>query len=306
VDVLTDVLSSLELKGWLHSCTEVAPPWRFDFAASPDSTFHILSSGGGYLRVDGETASLRVEDGDVVLFPHGDAHTICDAPASALTRAVRLDYDAHRAYQVFPAEGDGPKQLMFCGAFHFEHPSNYPLLHWLPRVIHIPGEQGRMAAGFTDIVSLIARESATRRAGADVMLRRLTEMLFIQVVRIWIEQQAPATGGWLAALRDQPIGTALGLLHQAPERGWKVGELANAVALSRSAFSARFTQLVGEPPMRYLTRWRMHRATRLLKTGATSATIARQLGYDSDVAFRKAFKREIGIPPARYRQQAAT
>jgi AraC-like DNA-binding protein len=303
VDVLTDVLNALELKGWLHSRTEVASPWRFDFAASPDSTFHVLSSGGGYLRVDGEPAPLRVEDGDVLLLPHGHAHAICDDLASPLTRAMRLDYDAQRAYQVFPLEGEGPKQVMLCGAFHFADPSTYPLLQCLPRVIHIPGEQGRMAPGFTDIVNLLARESATRRAGTEVMLRRLTELLFIQVVRVWIEQQAPATGGWLAALRDQPIGTALGLLHQAPERGWKVRELADAAALSRSAFSARFTRLVGEPPVRYLTRWRMHRATRLLKHGATPATIARQLGYDSDVAFRKAFKREVGIPPARYRQQ---
>jgi AraC-like DNA-binding protein len=303
VDVLTDVLDSLELKGWLHSRTEVAAPWRFDFAASPDSTFHILSAGGGYLRVDGEPAPLRVEDGDVLLFPHGHAHTICDDLASPLTRAVRLDYDAQRACQVFPVGGEAPTQVMLCGAFHLEHPGNYPLRQCLPRVIHIPGEQGRMAPGFTDIVRLLARESASRRAGAEVMLRRLTELLFIQVVRVWIEQQAPATGGWLAALRDRPVGAALGLLHQAPERGWKVEELADAVALSRSAFSARFTRLVGEPPMRYLTRWRMHRATRLLKHGATSATIARQLGYDSEVAFRKAFRREVGIPPATYRQQ---
>jgi AraC-like DNA-binding protein len=303
VDVLTDVLDSLELKGWLHSRTEAAPPWRIDFAASPDSTFHILSAGGGHLRVDGEPAPLRVEEGDVLLFPHGHAHTICDDLASPLTRAVRLDYDAQRACQVIPVGGQAPTQVMLCGAFHFEHPSTYPLRQCLPKVIHIPGEQGRMAPGFTDIVRLLARESATRRAGTEVMLRRLTELLFIQVVRVWIEQQAPATGGWLAALRDRPVGTALGLLHQAPERGWKVEELADAVALSRSAFSARFTRLVGEPPMRYLTRWRMHTATRLLKHGATSATIARQLGYDSEVAFRKAFRREVGIPPARYRQQ---
>lgn len=306
MDVLTDVLTSLDLKGWLHSRTEVAPPWRFDFAASPDSSFHILSSGGGYLWVDGEPAPRRVEDGDVLMLPHGHAHAICDAPASPLTQAVRLDYEARRTYQVFPLEGEAPTTVMLCGAFHFEDPGNYPLLQGLPKVIHIPGEQGRMASGFADIVRLLARESAARRAGTEVMLRRLTELLFIQVIRVWIEQQAPATGGWLGALRDQPIATALGLIHQAPGRRWKVEELADAVALSRSAFSARFTQLVGEPPMKYLTRWRMHTATRLLNNGATVETIARQLGYDSEVAFRKAFKRAAGIPPARYRRLGNT
>lgn len=302
MDVLTDVLNALELKGWLTSRTEVAPPWRFDFAASQDSTFHIFNFGGGYLRVEGEPTPLRVEDGDVIMFPYGYAHTICDELASPLTKAARLDYDAHREYEVFPFEGEGTKTVLLCGAFHFENPSDYPLLQCLPKIIHIPGEQGRMTQGFADIVSFIARESASLQPGAEVMLRRLTEMLFIQVIRVWIDQQAEASGGWVAALRDQPISTALGLIHQSPERGWKVEELADAVALSRSAFSARFTHLVGESPMKYLTRWRMHKATRLIKNDVQMEKIAQQLGYDSEVAFRKAFKREIGIPPARYRK----
>jgi AraC-like DNA-binding protein len=193
--------------------------------------------------------------------------------------------------------------VMLCGAFHLEHPKDTPLLHGLPKVIHILAEQGRRAQGFDDLVRFIARESAGRLAGREVMLRRLTEMLFIQVIRVWINQQTPATGGWVAALRDHPISTALGLIHQYPERGWKVEELAEVAALSRSAFSARFTRLVGEPPIKYLTRWRMHRATRLLKNDVEMEKIAELLGYESEVAFRKAFKREVGIPPARYRKQ---
>jgi AraC-like DNA-binding protein len=302
VDVLTDVLNTLELKGWLCSRTEVASPWRFDFAASQDSTFHILNFGGGYLYVEGEPAPRRVEDGDVIVFPHGHAHTICDELASPLTKAAHLDYDPHREYEVFPFDGEGTKTVLLCGVFHFEHPGDHPLLQCLPKIIHIPGERGRMAHGFADIVSFIARESASPQQGAEVMLRRLTEMLFIQVVRVWIDQQAEASGGWLAALHDPSISTALGLIHQLPKRGWKVEELAEAVALSRSAFTARFTRLVGEPPMKYLTRWRMNMATRLLQNGIKVEKIAQQLGYDSDVAFRKAFKREVGIPPARYRK----
>jgi AraC-like DNA-binding protein len=134
------------------------------------------------------------------------------------------------------------------------------------------------------------------------VLRRLTELLFIQVIRVWIEQQAEVSTGWVTALRDQPISTALGLIHQFPEREWKVEELAAAVGLSRAVFSARFTRLVGEPPIKYLTRWRMHRAKRLLKNGVKIETIAELLGYESEVAFRKAFKREVGMPPARYRK----
>ncbi len=303
MDVLTDVLNTLELKGWLSSRRELTPPWRYDFAASKDSMFHVLSFGGGYLQVEGEAEPRRVEDGDVVLFPTGHPHSLYDDPASPLTRLVHLDYNPQRGYEVVNRDGEGPKPLLLCGAFHFDYPHDFPLLHRLPKLIHIAGAQGRMEQGFADIVNIIARESASQQPGAEVMLKRLTELLFIQVIRLWIDQQTEVPVGWVGALRDQPISAALGLIHQSPERRWTVKELAEAAALSRSAFSARFTELVGEPPVTYLTRWRMLRATRLLKNEVRTETIADLLGYESDAAFRKAFKREIGIPPAQYRKR---
>lgn len=302
MDVLTDVLTTLELKGWLSSRRELAPRWRYEFAPSKDSMFHVISHGGAYLQVEGEGTPIRVEDGDVLLFPTGHAHALYDDPRSPLTRLVQLDYNPQRGYQVVNGEGEGPKLLMLCGAFHFAYPSGLPLLRRLPKLIHIPGTQGRMAQGCADIVGLIAREAAAQQPGAAVVLNRLTELLFIQVIRLWIDQQAAAAVGWGAALRDQPISAALGLIHQSPEHKWTVNELAAAVALSRSAFSARFTHLVGEPPLTYLTRWRMLRAARLLKNEVGIETVATLLGYDSEVAFRKAFKREMGMPPAQYRR----
>lgn len=302
MDILTDVLNSLELKGWLSSRRELTPPWRYDFAASKDSVFHVLSYGGAYLQVEGEDEPLRVGDGDVVLFPTGHPHSLYDDPASPLTRLVHLDYNPQRSHQVVNHEGEEMALLMLCGAFHFEYPHDFPLLYRLPKLIHIRGAQGRMEQGFADIVRWIARESASPQPGAEVMLRRLTELLFIQVIRLWIDQQVEPSVKWIGALRDQPISTALGLIHQSPERKWTVNQLAEAAALSRSAFSARFTELVGEPPMTYLTRWRMLRATRLLKNEVGMEAIADLLGYQSEAAFRKAFKREIGIPPAQYRK----
>lgn len=301
MDVLTDVLNTLELKGWLSSRRELEPPWRYDFAATKDSMFHVLNYGNAYLHVEGEAEPIRVKDGDVVLFPTGHPHSLYDDPASPLTRLVHLDYNPQRGHHVVFSDGEGPKPLLLCGAFHFEYPNDFPLLHRLPKLIHIDGAQGRMKQGFADIVRLIARESASQRPGAEIMLRRLTELLFIQVIRLWIGQQAEASG-WVGALRDQPISTALGLIHESPARKWTVQELAEAVALSRSAFSARFTELVGEPPMTYLTRWRMLRASRLLKNEASIETIAELVGYGSEAAFRKAFKREIGMPPGQYRK----
>lgn len=303
MDVLTDVLSTLDLKSCLCVCAEMPAPWRIHYKASQDSCFHIINFGSGYLRIEGETAPIPVKNGDVIVLPHGHAHEICDDLASPLTISVQLDYDNQPGYQVLPFEGNGPKTILLCGVFHFEHPGDYPLLRSLPKLIHIPGEQGRMVDGLADTLRQITREANTRRPGAEVMLRRLTEMLFIQAVRVWIENQSQATCGWLGALQDLPISTALGLIHQSPQQRWKVEELADAVALSRTAFSTRFTQLVGEPPMKYLTRWRMHLAMRMLKKEMQTEKIAQQLGYDSEVAFRKAFKREIGVAPARYRRQ---
>lgn len=299
MDVLTDILEALELKGWVSSRRELIPPWRYDFAASHDMVFHLLSFGGGYLTVEGDPTPLRIEDGAVLLLPFGHAHSICDKLTSPLTQVLRVDYSAQREYQGF---ADASEESNLCGAFHLEHPSAFPMLYSLPKVIHIPAEQGRMVPGFAEIVQLIAREATTPRLGTQVMLRRLTELVFIHVIRVWVEQQAASSRGWIAALRDQSINIALGLIHQSPEHKWTVEELAEAVALSRSVFSARFTRLVGEPPIRYLTRWRMSRATRLLKDNVEMERIAELLGYESAVAFHKAFKREVGMTMGRYRK----
>ena len=303
MDVLTDVLDALELKGCITARNALVPPWHYHFAASQDMIFHLLSSGGGYLSFDGDTAPpIRVEGGGVLLFPFGDAHSIRDELASPLSGVLHVEYSTDSEFRAFQQSDEGLRMIVLCGAFRLEHPGSFPLLHSLPKVIHIPTEQGHIAPGFTEIVRLIAHEADAPRPGTDVMLRRLTELLFIQIIRIWVEQQAGTSTGWLAALHDQSISTALGLIHQSPERGWKVEELADEVALSRAVFSARFTRLVGEPPITYLTRWRMHRATRLLKNNVEVEKIAELVGYESEVAFRKAFKREVGMPPARYQK----
>jgi hypothetical protein len=168
MDVLTDVLNTLELKGWLSSRRELIPPWRYDFAASKDAVFHVINFGGAYLHIAGETEPLRVEDGDVLLFPTGHPHSLYDSPASPLTRSVQLDYDPQRSPRVINHEGEGTALLMLCGAFHFDYPHHFPLLHRLPTLIHISGSQGRMEQDFADIVQLIARESALERHGTAV------------------------------------------------------------------------------------------------------------------------------------------
>lgn len=305
MDALTNALETLELRGWIAARRALAAPWRYDFAASPDMILHLLNFDGGYLTLEGESMPLRVEDGGVLLFPFGHAHSIRDAPASPLLRVLQVAYDAQASYQGFPPPDEIGKKAVLCGAYRLDHPGAFPLLYSLPKVIYIPAEQVHAAPGFTEIVQLIAHEAATPRLGGDMMLRRLTELLFMHIIRVWVDEQTKASSGWLAGRDDHAISAALGLIHQAPERAWKVEELAAAVGLSRTVFSARFTRLVGEPAMKYLTHWRMRRAARLLKNHVEVGKIAALLGYGSEVAFRKAFTREIGMPPARYRKHGA-
>lgn len=301
MDVFTDVLETLHLNSRLCSRTDIPAPWRFHFTASRDAVLHVFNFGGGYLCLEGEPNPLPVADGDVIMLPHGQAHAICDDLTSPLTKSVQLDYHSPEEYQVFPFDGEGPRTVLLCGIMQLENAGDYPLVGFLPQVIQMKGEQGRMGDGIADTLRLLVRESGSTRTGAEAMLRRLTELLFIQVVRAWVESQSQATDGWLFALRDPQIGTALSLIHHSLDRRWTVAALAHAVALSRSAFSSRFTMLVGEPPMQYLTRWRMHTATRLLRNGVEMVNIARQVGYESEAAFRKAFKREVGMAPGKYR-----
>jgi AraC-like DNA-binding protein len=306
MDALTEMLNALDLKGWIAARRTLAAPWRYDFAASPDMVLHLLNFDGGYLTLEGDPSPLRIEDGGVLLFPFGHAHSIRDTPGAPLRRTLQVTYNAQAAYRGFPSPDDASQKAVLCGAFQLEHPGAFPLLHSLPNVIYIPAEQGRAAPGFTEIVQLIAHEAVTPRLGGDVMLRRLTELLFIHIIRVWAETQAQTANGWLAALQDQAVSEALGLIHQAPERAWKVEELAAEVGLSRAVFSARFTRLVGEPPMKYLVHWRMRRAARMLKNHVEVSKIATLLGYGSEVAFRKAFAREMGMPPARFRKHGAS
>src|SRR6266508_966954 len=301
-DVLTDVLSTLELRGWLHSRSELAAPWRFDFAAGADCVFHVLDRGAAVVYIGGDATPRPVEAGDVVVFPRGDAHTICDAPGSVLTAAVQLDYRADRSYQVLASDPDA-ELVMLCGAFHFDSLGSQVLLRRLPAMIRVRGATGSVPDRVSAIVGQLAAESAAERPGADVMLRKLAETLFIEVVRTWIEQQPPEDGGWWGALADPVVGAALALMHDDPGHRWTVRNLAQAVALSRSVFAERFTPLVGEPPLTYLTRWRMHMAMRLLRAGVSPAAVAGRVGYDSEVAFRKAFRREAGTTPARFRRE---
>jgi AraC-like DNA-binding protein len=298
VDVLTDVLNSLHLKSSLYCRSELGAPWGLHFLPMPGAVFHMLHRGGGYLRFMGEATLRPYGEGDVVLLPRGEEHTLLGAPDAPIFRDLRLDQWGECALMRW---SEDPAVVVLCGAFDFEH-RDHPLFDLLPRVVHIRQSDG---GALGSILNLMAAEAESARPGKETVLRRLADIVCIEIIRHWVEAQGAETRGWLGALRDPHIGQSLAHIHRDPAHGWTVESLASEAALSRSAFAARFTALVGEPPLRYVTRWRMHTATRLLRNERLGmGEVAQRVGYDSEVAFSKAFKREVGIAPGAYRRQA--
>jgi AraC-like DNA-binding protein len=189
---------------------------------------------------------------------------------------------------------------LVCGFIGVDLRPFNPLLATLPRLLHLPGAGGRSE----QFAQLAAEESARRRPGAEALLERLSEMMFVDAIRRHVEQLPEQSTGWLAGLRDRFVGRALALLHDKPAFEWTVEELSRQVGLSRSALHERFVEMIGQPPMQYLTQWRMQAASRLLRdTRSTVASIAVDVGYDSEAAFARAFKRSTGVPPAAWRRQ---
>jgi AraC-like DNA-binding protein len=304
-DVLTDVLASLRLRGRLFCRSELSAPWSLALPASELAHFHVIERGGGWLRLEGEERSYPLAAGDLIVLPHGQAYTLSDSPKTEPVPLASLVQQPGGVCALLKHGGDGPATAMICGSFQFEGRERHPLLSLLPPLIHIPGDQGRSAEWLDLTMRFLAHEARHPRPGSETLVTRLTDVLFVQVVRAWIEGQPEGGGGWLGALRDRQIGASLGMIHREPQRAWSVATLAAAVGMSRSAFAARFRALVGEAPLAYLTRWRMHLATGLLRgKGLTLFEVAGRVGYESEAAFSKAFKRQLGMAPGAFRSGA--
>ena len=296
MDVLADVLNTLHLRSSLYCRSELGAPWGLHFLPVPGAVFHVLQRGGGYLSLPAESELWPLQEGDVIVLPRGEEHTLLESATAPLFRDLRLDQWGECALMRWSEE---PTVTVLCGVFDFEH-RGHPLFELLPRVVYIPCAAGH---AFGPLLRLMAVEAESNRPGKEVALRRLADLLCIEVIRHWVETHPAGTYGWLGALRDPYLGRALALMHCHPERAWTVTALAEAVALSRSAFAARFAALVGEPPVRYLTRWRIRLAAHWLRSEAGEmGAVARRAGYESEAAFSKAFKREVGLSPGAFRR----
>ena len=306
-DPLSDVLRAVRLDGAFFYAVEASEPWSVEAVAAKELTpwvlpgaehlisYHILTSGCGWGGLTGEPA-VPLAPGDVIVFPHGDAHVMSSDPKLHGEPATPGRFPE----TVTLGDGGEVTATFVCGFLGCDRRPFNPLLSTLPRQLHLPGLSSGWLQSFA---RQVVEESQARRVGADSVLTRLAELMFVEVLRRYIETLPPEQRGWLAGLRDDAIGRALGLLHGDPARAWTLDELAAGVAMSRSAFADRFTTLVGQPPMQYLAHWRMQLAARRLAAGSAKiAAIAEQVGYESEEAFSRAFKRLMGVSPGAWRR----
>lgn len=299
-DVLASVLRELRFESAAYRWLELGAPFRIGFDEPGLRGVHIVVEGGCEL-VTAEGSVVRLDAGDLVLLPRGDAHEIRSAE-----RGGRLESGFDLAMRTpgtrLRAGGSGARTVVVCGAFVVRE-MHHPALLGLPHLIRVPGVDGRPPAWLAPYVSALATEAFEGEAGSDLVMARLSDALLVRALRH--HGESGGGSGWLSGLRDPYVAVALRLLHEDPARTWTLASLARAVGLSRAAFAARFTERVGQPAMQYLLSLRMQRARSMLRDQrATVAAVATRVGYTSDVAFAAAFKREVGTTPGAYRRAA--
>jgi AraC-like DNA-binding protein len=328
-DTLSDVLRSIRLRSAMYYFVSCAENWVAEAPVSqaiaaavmPGAdhvmAFHVVTQGECWAAITGETPR-KVHRGDVVMLPHGDAHIMSSAPGmrakididgffelASQQRPFRLAYNGASMPAVSPARETsaqaGASTTLVCGFVACDMRPFNPLIATLPRLLHLSAAESDSWS--EQFVQWAAAESACRRPGSDALLERMSEMMFVDAVRRHIDSLPEQSAGWLSGLRDRFVGRAMALLHEKPATSWTIDDLSKQVGLSRSALHERFVELVGQPPMQYLAQWRMQLASRLLRDSQSSvASIALEVGYESEAAFARAFKRMVGAPPAAWRR----
>ncbi len=295
----------LHLRGGVYFRCDFRAPWGMRIKPTPVAEFHLIVRGQCWLQLATRRQPVALHGGDIVVLPHGDGHALLDSPKSRAVPAERIvGGQSLDRYGPVVYGGKGLPAEILCGYFEFERAPRQTLLAALPPLIHVRGADSDALASLQAVMALISRETRNPQPGGAAIVDRLAEVLFIQILRAYIAS-AEAPSGIFAAIADRQIGAALAQLRSAPEKPWSVASLAKQVAMSRSAFSARFTQLVGQPPMRYLAERRMERARELLaQPGMNAAAVAGKVGYGSEAAFGKAFKKIFGTGPGAFRRRS--
>ncbi len=311
-DVLSDVLDAVRLRGAVFFTVEATAPWvalspaarevaRFMPGSDHIMEFHLLVEGEVWASLVDGTPELACA-GDVLIYPQGDAHAFRSAPDLALPPPFAPPEETPSLPIMLRFGNGAPDARFICGYLGCDARPFNPLLSALPRMLRVPAGTGGEPVG--EFMRLAAAETEAARWGSGAIRARMAEMLFVAAVRRHLDTLPEGATGWLGGLRDPHVGRALGLLHARPAADWTLDGLAREVGLSRTVLHERFTALVGQPPMHYLALWRMQvAASRLARGGEKIASIALEVGYESEAAFNRAFKRLVGVPPATWRRE---
>lgn len=315
MDAFSEILSSVKLTGAVFFTAEFSAPWGFSAPASNKVTetiapgaeylvlYHLVIEGGALIELaNGQCTELN--PGDVVIFPHGDAHHMSSGkgaippfPNYGITAKIKS-----RDLSPLRAGGGGEISRFVCGYMSCDPHLCRPILSGLPAVVQVNIRADQSGHWLESSILHLVEEAASGRVGSEAMLAKLSEALFVDTLRRYVSGLPEQQTGWLAGTRDLIVGKSLALLHSRVAHPWTIANLAEEVGISRSALVERFTRYLAEPPMTYLTRWRLQLAARSLeKTSRGVAEIASDVGYESEAAFNRAFKREFGLPPGRYR-----
>jgi AraC-like DNA-binding protein len=317
MDAFSEILSGVKLKGAVFFTAEFSAPWGFSSPASNKMAatlapgaehlvlYHFVIDGGAVVELsDGQ--ALQLKPGDVVIFPHGDPHHMSSQGATRPFPNYGIN-EKMKSRDLTPlcAGGGGEISRFVCGYMSCDPYISRPILNGLPPVFKVNIRTDRSGHWLEGSILHLVEEAASGRVGSEAMLAKVSEALFVDTLRRYVASLPEQQTGWLAGARDPIVGKSLGLLHSRIAHPWTIATLADEVGISRSALVERFTRYLSEPPMTYLTRWRLQMAARSLeRTPRGVAEIAADVGYESEAAFNRAFKREFGEPPGRYRTNA--
>lgn len=310
MDALTEVLNSIRVRSTVYCPIEIGAPWGLSIKEERGASFCILTKGSAFLVIEDLKIRRYLHAGDFIIITKKCACTLADSPQSTLIDLQEwLRRHPPGPDGTFKVEGTGDVTNFIGGTFAFEHHESHPLLKVLPAFLHFSGkasrtgEEGKMVDWFATTLDFISSEATVRQPGFETVITRLSDILFIQAVRAYASTVSDEQPNWFAAAADPHIGAAIATIHRTPQRPWTVEQLATRSGMSRAAFASRFTKFVGEPPLRYLSRWRMHKAIEMMgENRLTTAEIASLVGYESTAAFSKAFKKWNGQGPGAYRR----
>lgn len=300
-DPLGETLYSLRLNGVVYANSELSAPWGVEMPPLEGKMmFHMVTEGSCVLRFPAHPDVL-LRPGELALLPRGEGHSICsdtkvfcqpffDIPVKRLSER----------FELMRHGGGGEQTLLICGVLSFDHVVGEKLIAQLPPLIHMQTDEGQLPDSLQAIIDLMAEEAISLKAGGETVVAHLADIIVLKAIRYWVEHSPEASQGWLGALKDPKIGKALAAMHAHPESTWTIERLAEQAGMSRSGFSARFTEVIGTSAKQYLTEWRMSLARmKIMQSPIPLVDLAEELGYQSEAAFSRAYKRVFGVPPLR-------